>query len=274
MLSLLNGTVLKTNSNSGRFSKLLLQGAAAALLCAHFANAQMPTSGAAKITSMSGQVSVLRGNATWALNVGDLVQPTQTIITGPDGRAVFQVADGSTIDIYPNSHFVFRANPGDWKDLVDLVLGKIKVKIEHFGGVPNHNTVRTPTAVIAVRGTVFDVEVDGNDETTTVLCEEGLVQVSHFDMPNGGTRMLGAGESVIVFKNQPLAKKPTIDRGAAAQKIIRMASDAVNEILLHRSTGGAGSTGAGTTTTSSGDKGGTPAPVGGAPPVVAPPPGH
>jgi ferric-dicitrate binding protein FerR (iron transport regulator) len=223
------------------------------------------TGGAAKVVAMSGQVTVLRGNAPWALNDGDLIQPQQTIRTGPDGSAVFRVADGSTFNVYPNSQVVFRNNPGDWKDLVDVFLGKIRVKIEHFGNVPNHNTVRTPTAVIAVRGTIFDVDVSETDETTDVLCEEGRVEVYHLMMP-GKSRVLDPGQSVTVFRNQPLAKN-AVDRGLVMQKIFRSLSDAADQILLRRASGG---TGAATTSTPSGDKGGPPPPTG-APP---PPPPH
>jgi ferric-dicitrate binding protein FerR (iron transport regulator) len=223
----------------------------------------------AKLISMSGQVSVLRGSATWALNVGDLIQPQQTVITGPDGMAKFQVADGSTFDVFPSSQIVFRNNPGSLQDLVDVFLGKIKVKIEHFGNVPNHNTVRTPTAVIAVRGTIFDVDVSGTDETTQVLCEEGRVEVFHLNSPGSQSRVLNPGESVTVFKNQPIAKN-TVDRGAIMQKVFRAMSDAADQILLHRGSGATGS-GSSTTSTASGDKGGTPTPTGGGAP---PPPPH
>lgn len=195
------------------------------------------------------------------------MKPQQTIVTGADGYAIFKIADGSTFNVYPNSRAVFRANPSDWKDMVDLYLGKIKVKIEHFGSVPNHNTVRTPTAVIAVRGTIFDVNVEDSDDTTLVLCEEGRVEVSHILQP-GKSRMLEQGEWVRVFRNQPLAKQ-SVDRGMVMQRAVRAASDALNEVLLRRAgTASNGPTGA--TGGASGDKTGTPAPVGG--PAPPPPP--
>ncbi len=225
------------------------------------------TNGAAKVITMTGQVTVLRGNAPWALNQGDLIQPQQVIRTGPDGSAIFRVEDGSTFTVYPNSQVTFRANPGNLQDLIDVYLGKIKVKIEHFGNVPNHNTVRTPTAVIAVRGTVFDVDVSDTDETTQVLCEEGRVEVYHLTQPGSKSRVLEPGESVTVFKNQPLAKN-SVDHGAVMQRVFRAASDAVNQILLNRATGGTPG-GSGSTGGPSGDKGNAPTPTGGGPP---PPP--
>ena len=91
---------------------------------------------------------------------------------------IFQVSDGSTFEVYPNSRVVFRANPSNLKDLLDLLLGRVKVHIQKLGGQPNNNRVTTPTAVISVRGTVFDVTVE-DQESTLVAVEEGLVEVRH-----------------------------------------------------------------------------------------------
>ena len=78
---------------------------------------------------------------------------------------------------------MFRKNTGDWKDLLDLIIGTIRVHIEHFGNEPNPNRIMTPTAVISVRGTTFDVSVDEDDETTEVDVEEGTVVVQHALLP-------------------------------------------------------------------------------------------
>src|ERR1700758_2028929 len=91
---------------------------------------------AAKVVELSGQVSVLRDSQPWALNVGDSIQVKQVIITGPDGFAKFQVSDGSTFEVYPNSNVTFRNNPGSLRDLLDLWVGRIKVHIQRIGGQP------------------------------------------------------------------------------------------------------------------------------------------
>ena len=113
------------------------------------------------------------------MNLGDIVQPQQVIVTGADGYGLFQVSDGSTFEVFPKSKVVFRPNRGDWKEILEVFLGKIRVQIEHAGGLPNNNKVRTPSAVISVRGTIFDVEVEDEDGTTLVLDEEGQVEVRH-----------------------------------------------------------------------------------------------
>src|SRR5450755_3230362 len=66
---------------------------------------------AAKVVTLTGQVSVLKDYQPWALSVGDSIQVTQRIQTGADGHAILQVSDGSTIEVFPNSTFVFRSNP-------------------------------------------------------------------------------------------------------------------------------------------------------------------
>ena len=205
-----------------------------------------PGSGAAKLISFTGQISYLRGTESWALNLGDLVQPEQIIVTGADGYGVFQLADGSKFEVFPKSRVVFRANRGDWRDLLELWLGKVRVEIEHPGGLPNNNKVRTPTAVISVRGTIFDVEVDEEASTTLVIDEEGTVSVQHLLKP-GNARILNAGEYVRIYKDEPLAKQ-MIDKGGLIRRALDAARDALYDVALNshgaptvaRTGGGAG----------------------------------
>src|SRR5579862_8070763 len=196
--------------------------------------------GAAKVITLNGQVSVLRDDAPWVLNVGDAVKPRQIVITGPDGFAVFQVSDGSTFEVFPNARVIFRENAGSWRDLLDVLLGRVKVHIQKLGGQPNYNRVRTPTAVISVRGTVFDVAVEDEDDTTLVSVEEGQVGVQHLLKP-GPERILNQGESIRVFRNQPLAST-AVDKSAAIQALLRRAEEAVYQIV-YRTPGGGGAGG-------------------------------
>jgi ferric-dicitrate binding protein FerR (iron transport regulator) len=228
--------------------------------------------GAARLLSLTGQISVMRDSSPWALNVGDLVQPEQVIVTGDDGYGVFQVADGSKFEVFPKSHVVFRANRGDWKDLLEVWIGKVRVQIEHFGGVPNHNRVRTASAVISVRGTVFDVEVEDTDATTFVLDEEGSVEVRHL-LKVSEPKVLGPGEWVRVFKNEPLAQK-TVDKGSLMQRAAKAASDAFYQAALNVSHGTPSAVHPTTAppSTPSDKNNGNPAPPAPPPPPPPPPP--
>jgi len=190
---------------------------------------------AAKVVTLTGQVSVLKDLQPWAISAGDSVQVTQVIVTGADGHAVLQVSDGSTIEVYPNSRFVFRKNPGNWRDLIDVFLGKVRVHIEHLGTVPNPNRVVTPTAVISVRGTTFDVTVDDGDETTTVEVEEGTVEVQHA-LLGGNSAIVNAGGTFRVYRNEPIAQR--MDKGNAARQVLRIV---VNVIAIVGRSSGPGS---------------------------------
>jgi hypothetical protein len=185
---------------------------------------------AAKVVTITGQVSVLRDSQPWALNVGDLVQTQQIILTGPDGYAKFQTSDGSTFEVYPSSNVIFRKNPGSLRDLLDLFVGRIKVHIQRLGGEPNPNRIMTPTAVISVRGTIFDVSINDDDETTIVSVEEGSVEVRHALRP-GSAKIVNAGESLHVYRDEPLAKS-LIDKNELLHRIVRGLGDAAYRIAI------------------------------------------
>ena len=185
---------------------------------------------AAKVISCSGQVSVLHDDQPFVLNVGDTVQMKQAIVTGPDGTAMFRVSDGSTFEVYPNSTVVFRNNPPNWRDLVDVLVGRIRVHIQRWGGLPNFNRVHTPTAVISVRGTIFDVDVTEDDQATIVAVEEGQVDVRHRLQP--GEKLLNAGDSIRVERDEPIAES-TLDRSTLARRMVRELVDVLYLTMTH-----------------------------------------
>ncbi len=227
---------------------LLLSAALACVCSAQSLPSIFSSDVAAKVTQMTGQVSVLKDSTPWALQVGSVVQVKQIILTGTDGFAVFEVSDGSTFEVYPNSRVVFRANPSNLKDLLDLVLGRVKVHIQRLGGQPNNNRINTPTAVISVRGTVFDVTVD-DGESTLVSVEEGLVEVRHALIGSSSPKLVSPGESLRVYRDQPLAQRSSPVRDATIQQGLRAAAEAIYRIVYRAPTAGGspvpGSTGGG-----------------------------
>jgi FecR protein len=218
---------------------------------------------AATALSLSGSVSVLRDNQPWALNVGDRVHVQQIIVSGADGHALFRVSDGSTFEVFPNSRVIFRKNPPTWGDLIDIIMGRVRVHIEHlFGDQPNPNRIYTPTAVISVRGTTFDVSVDGDDETTVIEVEEGVVDVRHA-LIGGATKKVSAGETLTVYRTEPIASASAIDRHAIIRFVVRAVEDAITTDVYR--THSPIPTGGGSTTVGDGGK---PTP----PPNTPPPP--
>ncbi len=224
---------------------------------------------AATAKTVDGRVSVLRDFREWAINVNDKVKVQETIVTGKDGHAIFAVSDGSTFEVFPNAKVVFRKNAGNWRDLLDVMLGRVRVQIEHLGKEPNPNRVLTPTAVISVRGTIFDINVNDDDESTLVEVEEGIVDVRHALLGSQNVRTLTAGESIRVYRDEPIARR--LDKGGIIKNTIRVAMEAVAVAIRPGGTPGLGNVGGGGIggVGGVGDTGGSTTP---APPTTAPAP--
>jgi hypothetical protein len=205
-----------------------------ALVGVSVSNLQAQSHEYATVIELEGQVSVLRGGQVPLFQMGTAgapaaqmaVNPKEEIVTGSDGHAVFQIRDGSTFEVFNNSRVTFQ---GQWsiEDMLELILGKIRVSIEHRNG-PNPKKVSTPTAVISVRGTVFDVEVEDDDGTTYVGVEQGQVIVQHRLQP-GNTKTLNENQSVRIYANQPLAKasKPSPGVGFIWDRLTHAVADVV-----------------------------------------------
>ena len=248
-----------------------------------------PHSTGAMVLVQSGDVSQLGDRAGYRATIKPcgIVNQQQVIKTGPDGYAKFQVSDGSTFEVFPNTELTFRKTYGIG-DLLNVWMGKVKVYIQHLPGIPNPNNVTTPTALISVRGTIFDVDVQDLEGTTFVTLDEGLVDVRHLRVASGIVR-LTPGESIQVLPNMPLVPLAH-DRGYIWRQMLKGLEDAVRQAVYQRPgnsgpggtpTGTAGSTGGAqgdqgkntgsTTKTGTGNGTATGAPTG-APPAPPPPP--
>jgi hypothetical protein len=208
-----------------RTMRMLLTAAAAAVCLAQTGT---PDYGA-KVVEQYGQVSALTDNGQRPLSLGDSLKPQQMIVTGADSYARFQVSDGSTFEVFANSKLLFREHLGSLDEILNVVIGRVKVYIQHLNGLPNYNKVTSPTAVISVRGTVFDVFVEDDDGTTFVSVDEGIVNVRNWTAP-GDSVNLRQGDSIRVFRNQPLQALAR-DKSLIMRGILRAAEDAAHVVL-------------------------------------------
>lgn len=140
---------------------------------------------AAKILNFQGSVQISRASGG-ALNriqfsVNDTVFTGDVIKTGAGGRLVLGLADGSQAIISENTTVEIKDTRNSPRTIFNILRGKTRIKIEKMGGKPNPYRVTTPTTVIAVRGTIFDVFVKG--DKTEVFVKEGEVSVSNLFIP-------------------------------------------------------------------------------------------
>jgi hypothetical protein len=193
----------------------------------------------AKVIHQIGQVSISDGGYFKALSLGDTIRIRQLIVTGPDGYARFEVqSDKSTFEVFPNSKVFFRDTPGAWDNLLNVVFGRIKVFIQHAPGIPNPNKVHSPTAVISVRGTVFDVVVEDAVGTTFVTVDEGIVDVRNVTAL-GPPVTLRKDESIRVYHGQPLVARQ-VDKGNIARRLLYVAREGLWQVMINRPVGGSG----------------------------------
>ena len=138
-----------------------------------------PTSlpvGSATIAEVKGQV-VLHGPQGEALVAqrGLVLAATSTVET-QKGNLLLELQDGSQVLVKPHSRVVLQ-DPNQGKGFyLELLIGKVVNKIQkRLGNTPSFR-MGTPTAVVTVRGTRFEVEVNKKLRTYVVVYE-GVVEV-------------------------------------------------------------------------------------------------
>jgi hypothetical protein len=154
---------------------------------------------------VSGAVLVSNGGqAPTGAQRGDVLFPGEEIDTRGGGHLSIELSDGSLVLVRPGSRVLlkdFRA-ANTLRELFEVLLGRVRVKINHFGGRPNPYRINSPTASIAVRGTEFSVAVNGIGDTEVVVYE-GLVEVTSLSNPQNKV-LVHPGQGVIVRPNQDI----------------------------------------------------------------------
>ena len=159
----------------------------------------------AKVISMDGQVEIRRQSSDQPqihkiiFKVDDELKVGDTIITGKGGRLVLGLSDGSQAVIAPQTTVVIKDLSQSPRTLFNVIRGKTRIQIEKLGGQPNPYRVNTPTAVIAVRGTIFDVLVKDNE--TQVFLHEGEVSVTNLVLPDRPV-ILFTGQMTRIFRQR------------------------------------------------------------------------
>jgi hypothetical protein len=156
---------------------------AAFCLCA--AQAQVPASApspapfaGAIVSEWKGEVHVQLPGTNMSRPMRGQVLPSGTVLDTGDGRLVLVLrTDESEIVVQPHTRLVVQEPaPGNW-DALEILLGRVRAYIrKRTGGAPSFQ-MGTPSAVIAVRGTRFDVEVNGRG-VSEVDVFDGLVEVA------------------------------------------------------------------------------------------------
>lgn len=156
----------------------------------------------ARISSLSGGSAVrqVTGRGVFPLRKGDEVTPGDEIDTRGGARVLIAMSDGSVITVMPGTRVVLKdfRSAGSIRELIDIIIGRVRIKVNRMGGRPNPARVNTPSASIAVRGTEFGVVVIPGE--TSVVVYEGLVEVINRFAPDQRA-LVEPGQAVTVRQN-------------------------------------------------------------------------
>jgi len=121
-----------------------------------------------QLRNVSGEAFVVRGDVREPAVVGNIVQQKDIIETGQNGAIGITFDDNSVFSTGPNSSVSleeFKFNPSTLKGSFLAKLGKGTLSVisgDIARGSPEAMKIRTPSAILGVRGTSFLVRVDEN----------------------------------------------------------------------------------------------------------------
>lgn len=154
------------------FSSLVLMTAMA------FSAAHAADDSSGMVVASRGEVSALADGNSRELKQGDFVYVNDEIATGARSFAVLQFTDGAKVTVRPDSKLVietylYAGNDSDEATL-NLVSGGLRVITGAMAKTnPENYKVRTPVALMGVRGTEFSIQLCGDQ-----VCAEDQVEVN------------------------------------------------------------------------------------------------
>jgi hypothetical protein len=140
-------------------------GVAGLLMVAGLSTASVAAAEIGRIKTVTGAASVVRGKATAPATAGYQLLVSDVIATGKDGRIGITFVDNSRFAVGPNSRvalsqFEFDDTTHKGKSLTTVDRGSLAIV---SGQIAKENRdsmkVRTPTSLLAARGTRFVVDV-------------------------------------------------------------------------------------------------------------------
>ncbi|MEW6682469.1 MAG: FecR domain-containing protein [Nitrospirota bacterium] len=178
-----------------RFVLVLVLGLAIGLPLSAAAATECPE-WSAKIVSIEGRVEALRtGDATWqAVTLNDTYCPDDRVRTLENSRAAIQLQNETIIRLDQNTTVRFSGLDPQSPTLLELIRGSAFF-LSRF---PRTLTIETPFVNAASGGTEFHIEVNEEDQTTTITVIEGQMNVTN----ESGSTVVTAGQAAVAKAGQ------------------------------------------------------------------------
>jgi len=140
---------------------------------------------AAKIASFTGSVELQRANASSieSVNVGSALHLGDQLRTGQSSTIAIVFADNSILTLHENSlvrfdHLSAHGVTGMVDSRLNLLQGRMDTKVTPAVGPGSRFEIQTPSAISAVRGTVYRAAVAEKGKTSNIEVLHGKVAVS------------------------------------------------------------------------------------------------
>ncbi len=190
----------------------------------------------ARATSVSGQVSRIRDGQPWAVSAGDSIPIQQVITSGSDGYAHFRVAGGSSFEMFANSRVVFRQNAANGADLLDVLAGRVRIRLQPAPGQLQQRVLCPVAAITAHQPATIALAVD-EDDNARIDVIEGAIQVQHAFLPRSEPVLVTAVDAILVQKDQQISRR--LDRGSLYRYTVKPLKDVLSAITFGHSGRGA-----------------------------------
>jgi hypothetical protein len=141
----------------------------------------------AVVKMLRGQVTMSLGNKASPLKQDDWLATGSVVKTADKSFVRLVFIDKSQMNIGPNSEMKIEKFGGDDSGVIDMVKGKIRSQVskDYLGQKDRDKSkvfIKTPNAVMGVRGTDFLVSTNGRNSSTVLF--EGEVVFNKFDSSN------------------------------------------------------------------------------------------
>lgn len=129
------------------------------------------------ITHLSGPLAVRKADGTTkSLSIGSKVEEGDTVVTQKRTYARLKFTDGSEVTLKPDTQFKVekysydQARPKDDAGSFNLIKGGLRTITGQVGKRGNQNSYRmkTPTATIGIRGTIYDAHFCQGDSCGSI----------------------------------------------------------------------------------------------------------
>ena len=190
--------------------------------------AALSAQGTVRVSSLYGPVEWKAASSRAFAPLAPSTQTVQTgdeLRTGPGGTVMLELPDGSYMVVSENTTLAVQDFwSSNLRSIVNVMVGKVRFYIQRLGGRPNPYRVMTPTALIAVRGTTFEVTTD-EANVVEIRCFEGRVAVESVGLSDREV-ILEEGRKTLVRPGEYPMTPVGNDDVVESNRVIRMVKKA------------------------------------------------